>query len=266
MIHSEQSALIGYTGFVGQNLQQQHAFGHFFNSKNFRKMLDKAFSAVVCCGISAVKWKANKFPAEDREAIRRLQDVVATVETDFFVLISTIDVYPVLKGADESFDCHGVTRLDNAYGNHRLEFEDFIRARFPSHLIVRLPHIFGDGLKKGCLYDLLNDNMVDKINPESRMQFYDLAGLWEDIQMVAAAKVNTINLFPEPVLVQEILDRCFRGMAVGTDRGGAFRYDLHTAHAEVFGNAGRYRYDAGTVHARIAHFVQSYDKARPPIS
>ena len=41
-----------------------------------------------------------------------------------------------------------------AYGRNRLQLERWVREDFPAALIVRLPALYGKGLKKNCLYDL----------------------------------------------------------------------------------------------------------------
>ena len=40
-------ALIGYTGFVGSNLQAQIKFDDFYNSKNIQDIKDKEYDVVV---------------------------------------------------------------------------------------------------------------------------------------------------------------------------------------------------------------------------
>jgi len=56
------NALIGYTEFVGSNLNQQYTFDHSFNFSNFMEMDGQHFDLLVCAGISAVKWLVNKEP------------------------------------------------------------------------------------------------------------------------------------------------------------------------------------------------------------
>lgn len=54
------NCLIGYTGFVGGNLVAKRQFDVLINSKNFESMRGAHYDRVVCAGISAVKWQANK--------------------------------------------------------------------------------------------------------------------------------------------------------------------------------------------------------------
>ena len=66
------TCLIGYTGFIGSNLARQYDFTEFFRSTNIREIEGRAYDLLVCAGISAAKWLANRAPEEDRAAIDRL--------------------------------------------------------------------------------------------------------------------------------------------------------------------------------------------------
>ena len=46
-----------------------------------------------------------------------------------------------------------------------MAFEDFCVRTFAGCVVVRLPGLFGEGLKKNVLYDLLNDNRLDRDQP-----------------------------------------------------------------------------------------------------
>lgn len=151
------SAIIGYTGFVGSNLVRQVDFNSLYNSKNIESIIGKKFDLLVCSGAPAVKWLANKEPEKDLENIKRLTKCLGKVAAKKVILISTVDVYPLPVEVDED------TEIDlevlHPYGKHRLELERFVEARFDS-LIVRLPGLFGDGLKKNIIYDLLHDTLI----------------------------------------------------------------------------------------------------------
>ena len=100
---------------------------------------------------------------------------------------------------------------NHAYGSNRFRLEEAIRGRFPETRVVRLPSLFGPGLKKNVIYDLLNGNQVEKINPTSSFQYYDLGSLWEHVSLVIREGIPVIHLFPEPVTRAEIIDRFFPG-------------------------------------------------------
>ena len=92
-IHGD--ALIGHTGFVGGTLDRAGwPFAARYNSRNIESMRGESFKTVICAGVSAVKWKANREPEADWARIERLINVLETIEVERFVLISTVDVSP----------------------------------------------------------------------------------------------------------------------------------------------------------------------------
>lgn len=251
--------LIGYTGFVGGNLAEQGNFDVLINSKNFHTIENCRFDRVVCAGVSAVKWKANKDPENDLARIEELAEVLKTVHAGKFVLISTIDVYPVNSDVDEDFDCR--TRENHPYGRHRLQFEEFCSSHFPDVLTVRLPGLFGKGLKKNVIFDLLNDNCLDMINRESSFQYYDLRNLSCDIALAEKAGLHLVNFFTEPIRTGAIIDRFFPGKRVGANASPPVSYDMHTKYACLRGLSGNYLYGAGEIMALLEEFIAGYRHA-----
>jgi hypothetical protein len=247
-------ALIGHTGFVGGNLARQHPFDACYNTSNIETISGRSFDTLVFSGAQAKKWWANENPEADRAGIQRALDALRDVQARRVVLISTVDVVPQVAGADESFDC--ARQPNHAYGTNRLWLETELRARYAATLVVRLPGLFGPGLRKNIIYDLLHDNLVDRIDPAARFQFYDLTGLWSDIQRAEAAGLTLIHFATEPVLTADIVARFFPGAAVGTPPpSGSPAYDLRTRHAAVFGRSDGYIQDRAEVMRRLAAFI-----------
>ena len=127
--------------------------------------------------------------------------------------------------------------------------------------IVRLAGLFGPGLVKNIIYDLLNNNILEKIEPRSRFQFYDLERLWSDIQVVLDNNIRLIHLFPEPISTGDILDAFFPGTEVGSDPMPIASYDLQTQHAQVFGGKDGYIYSKSEVMERLSHFINTAQKS-----
>lgn len=250
------TALIGYTGFVGSNLKEQYDFTDLYNSKNFKEMKNQEYDLVVCAGISAVKWMANKEPKKDLENIKALEEILATINAKQFVLISTIDVYATTQILDEDFDCASIS--NHAYGLHRLAFEKFCANKFDDCTIVRLPGLFGNGLKKNVIYDLLNDNCLEMINTKSSFQYYYLKYLWKDIQITIDNDIKLINLFTEPVPTQLIFSTFFAEKEIGQEEVPEGHYDLYTKHANKWNNTGNYIYTKDEMMQQLAEFIKEY--------
>lgn len=145
------TALIGSTGFVGGVLSRDVAFDASYASATIDRMADESFDLVICAGAPAAMWRANADPDGD---LRNLEALVASVRRariGRLVLISTIAVLADSgAGADETT---ADFETETAYGRHRRWLETGLSDAFPT-LVLRLPALFGPGLKKNLLFDL----------------------------------------------------------------------------------------------------------------
>jgi hypothetical protein len=72
-----------------------------------------------------------------------------------------------------------------------------------------LPALFGNYFKKNVLFDLLNDNQINKINYNSKFQWYNLDNISMDINKylnITNDKICIANLFTEPIETYELLN------------------------------------------------------------
>lgn len=198
------NCLIGHTGFVGKNLTLQTQFDKLYNTANISQV-GGLYDTVVCSAAPAVKWLANKEPQEDLSNIEALMLNLETVQCKRFILISTIDVYSSTEGNDEASTAYEGLQ---GYGRNRRLLEEFVEHTFSNHLVVRLPALFGKGLKKNVLFDLLNNNRIDQISLQDTYQWYDVGDLWTDILNIPQS-LQAINLFPEPIRTSDILKKFF---------------------------------------------------------
>ena len=146
------TALVGCTGFVGSNLAAQHPFEEAYHSANVAKGFDRPHSLVVYAGVPAEKFLANTDPAADLAVMEAALENLRRLQPQRVVLISTVDVYRTPVGVDENSPMprEGL----HPYGADRLLLEERVRAAYPDCLIVRLPALFGRGLKKNFIFDL----------------------------------------------------------------------------------------------------------------
>ena len=222
------TCLIGHTGFVGSNLVAQYNFTDCYNSKNIADIANKEYDLVVCAGVQAKKWWANQNPAEDWAGIEALLKHLDNLQAKRFVVISSVDVYPKIADVDEAFDCDA--EPNHAYGTHRLRFENEIKKRFDDVTIFRLSALFGPGIKKNIIYDLMHDNCLEMINPNSSFQWYDLGNLWADIKATMAKHIKLINLVNEP-LESSAIASLFPGKKIGEKPSPEAHYAIKTVHS-----------------------------------
>ena len=250
-------ALIGSTGFVGGSLLRQRSFGAQYHSADIEAIAGRRFGRVVCAGATAVKWWANANAAADLAGIRRLVACLDRVQAGSFVLVSTVDVYADPQNVTEEDPAPGPGRHPGAlqpYGQHRAMLERWVRTRFPRHHVIRLPALFGPGLKKNALYDLMHANRLDFIDPASRFQWYPLNRLAADIDRVQATGLPLVNLVTEPLPMAVIQQRLFPGQKLG-GQAQPVAYDVRTRHGPVFGGAGDYAMTAAEVMSSLEAFV-----------
>ena len=248
------SALIGHTGFVGSNLRRCSTFDAQFNSRNIEEIEGQSFDLLVCCGMPAAKWIVNKDPESDLANMNRLLGCLKRTHAKRLVLISTIDVYPVPINVDEStlIDCQS----QHAYGGHRLMLERALAEHFDSMLIIRLPGLFGPGLKKNALYDLLHNNQIEKLHCNAVFQWYNLEYLWNDVKTALHHNLAVVNFATEPISVGEMSTIAFNAKFENCPAGAPAKYDFRSRHFACFGGRGGYLYDRGQVLADLKVFVQ----------
>jgi nucleoside-diphosphate-sugar epimerase len=254
------TALIGYTGFIGSNLATQFDFDDCFNSKNIEEIAGREYEVIVCCGMPGAKWLANKDPAKDRAAYDRLVGCLQQAEADRVVVISTIDVYPHAFNVTEDTPIE-INDASPAYGKHRYMLEREAYELFSDVLVVRLPGMFGPGLRKNAIYDLLNNHETNKIHSEGSFQFYNVQRLWGDLEIARSMELRLVNFATEPVTIGEIAHDAF-GIKFNNDTGSPpAKYDMRSVHAAIFGGENGYLYSKKQILQEIRKYVASEREA-----
>lgn len=247
------SALIGYTGFVGTTLCIQSTFEGLYNSKNIADIRNQTYDLIICAGAPAVKWKANQEPEADLANLNMLMSHLKHVKAEKFVLISTVDVYKAPLGVDES------TLIDtdnlHPYGKHRYFLEEFVSQEFEKAKIVRLPGLFGAGLKKNFLFDLIHSGESAWTHAKSVFQFYNMARLWSDLQVVLNSSVTLMNFATEPVQAANVARYSFDLDYNFETTNPPVQYDMQTQHGTLFGKQGRYMMSAEEIYQDIRQFA-----------
>lgn len=248
-------ALVGATGFVGGNLMRSHAFTDVFSSANIADIEGREYDLVVFSAARAEKWRINQDPDADLVHIHELERILTTFRARRLVLVSTVDVYGHPVGVDE------LTPVPepglHPYGAHRLELEEFAREQFDDVLVARLPGLFGPGIKKNVIYDLLHDNGLDRVDRRGSFQYYDLTRLWDDLQVALQHRLTLLNLATEPVTTEVVAREAFGFEFTNELATTPGRYDMRTIHADAFGRTGAYLYSADEVLAALREFVSA---------
>lgn len=155
MVMSEwgRTGVIGSTGFVGGFVCRSIPDAVGYHSRNISEIDGKTFDTLICAGAPATMWSANDNPSADRGNLEKLVSALSRAKIGRLVLISTIAVLSDAGAGYTETTAEHETR--KAYGANRHALERSAHELFDAH-VLRLPALFGRGLKKNFIFDLLN--------------------------------------------------------------------------------------------------------------
>lgn len=202
------SVLVGSTGFVGGNLMASHPFDAAYHSSNVQQGFGKENDLVVYAGVPAAMFLANQDPQADLAVMRAARENLRQLAPKKLVLISSICVFADSKGKTEADEPQPEGLA--AYGANRLQLERWVRQDWPDALIVRLPALYGLGLKKNFLYDLhtitpallrpakyeelaAKSELVKAAYSDAGNNFYKLNGTQDPAELKAWFAANDFN-------------------------------------------------------------------------
>lgn len=191
------NAVLGYTGFVGSNiLRLIDCECDLYNSKNSEQLKNKYYNKIYCACLPGKKWLANKEPYNDFKNLISIMEILKTVKCNEFYLVSSQDCNSS-QNSNEEFS----TLPPTIYGVHRLYFEKFVEENFNAY-IMRIGCLFGEGLKKNIIFDLLNDKVETIDNTTYQLYFID--NIIKDFNYMRDNNIRLMNNFSEPVFVSDI--------------------------------------------------------------
>ena len=145
--------LVGSTGFVGGNLLAKNTFAAECHSSDITAQYGTRPDLCVYAGVPAAMFLANADPEADLAVMRAARENIRQIAPKRLVLISSIAVLADSRGVYEDSPAQDTEALP-AYGKNRLQLERWVREDFPDALIVRLPALYGAGIRKNFLFDL----------------------------------------------------------------------------------------------------------------
>ena len=246
------NALIGYSGFIGSNLKNDIKNCEYYNSKNIEKIKNKTFNKIYCTANDSRIWYVNKNPKKDLKNIQLLLSKLQKVKCNFFILISSIEIYKNNKNKSiNELVKNRLSKISN-YGNNRLYFENEIKKLFVNHLIVRLPIVYGKNFKKNIIYDIINNKDVHSINQQDVLQFYPVNYLFKDIKLLIQNNISVANLASEPLQASEITNK-FKIIKNLTKKKR--NYNMQSIHSDIF-KENKYRFSKIFILNNIIKFIK----------
>jgi nucleoside-diphosphate-sugar epimerase len=237
--------LLGHRGFVGSNIAHHFPEAIGAGRKEIQALQSERFLHVYCAAPQAKKWWANQNPDLDKAEVAQLIDCCRNLQVEgLFYLFGTVDVYDPPQNVDETVQ---PSLSSHPYGANRawleLELHEIFGSRFR---IIHLPALVGMGLKKNIIFDLLNNNNINQINPNSYFQWFNLSHLPDIIRLSRVLTESPVlNVVSEPLHTPMIVNRWFPEWSQELNwEASPIRYDVQTIHGR---NGTRYLYDVNDV-------------------
>ncbi|MCQ2520010.1 MAG: NAD(P)-dependent oxidoreductase [Lachnospiraceae bacterium] len=149
-------SLVGFTGFVGSNIYSEGKaeIDRVYNSQNIEEAYGTEPDLLIYSGMRAEKYLANSDPEADMQLVYQAQENIKKINPHRLVLISTVDVFgnPNEKTEDATIETDGL----HPYGLNRYRLEQWVRENYSDALIIRLPGLYGNNIKKNFIYDYIN--------------------------------------------------------------------------------------------------------------
>jgi nucleoside-diphosphate-sugar epimerase len=245
--------LIGFSGFVGGNLAKQFKYDYLINSKNINKAHDVSVDILTIAAGDARKWLANKEPEKDLIHIEKLFLDISKINAKKVILFSTVDVFSGEAGIYEDSELFSA----EPYGRHRKYFEKLVLDHFNSVTIIRLPGLFGCGLKKNIIYDILHGKDLSSFNPDSAFQWFCLNDLSSIINYCSKHNISELNVSSEPISVLELCKILKVSPTLLNPNAKRINYDIRSYYSMKFNGTNDYLFSKKDVEISLLNYVSS---------
>jgi nucleoside-diphosphate-sugar epimerase len=171
-----QIGVLGIDGFVGKNVYyflQDSFITIGINKKNYNEYKGTSFDYFINCNGNSKKYQAEKDPILDlKNNVESVYHSIFDFDIKNYIHFSSID-----------------SDLNTTYGIHKRFSEDIVKKYFINPYILKCCSIIGKNMKKGILYDILNDIPL-RVTKGSRIQFISVN---EVCKFVKYLIINTPN-------------------------------------------------------------------------
>lgn len=181
-------AIIGSNGTLGSDLVQ------YFNAnfqvtpitrENYQSHIGKTFEILINANGNSKRFWANQNPEDDFFASTvSVYKSIFDFNCDIYVYISSPDVYinhgdPKYTKESEKIEPKNL----EPYGFHKYLSELIVKKYKEKFFILRLAMILGENLKKGPIYDVINNNPL-RVSIDTRLQLITTSAIAEIIEIL----------------------------------------------------------------------------------
>jgi hypothetical protein len=175
-------------GFLGKFIQTQTECT-VFDSLTIDAVINQDHDVIIVAAPSSNRLMANSNPIADLENCKKLCEILKSCNYNDIILISTVDVF-----------------LNTHYGMNRMFIESEL-TKLNNVKLIRLPVICHSTIKKNVLFDIKNECWLDKININTKFQYYPLHRLMKDITSLLESDQIFYNLTSAPIQTESLINR-----------------------------------------------------------
>ena len=187
-------AIIGDTGFIGSHLKEKLRNNFNYNSKDINlfdskiseKLDPKIRKVVFLAGDPRMYFYENK-PEECFRNNHELIKNIIKMDVDHFIFMSSVCVYsyPSNFSVDKSLGWNNTSKF---YGISKLMAEYEIKRFIKNFTILRLSTPFGNNMKKGPLFDVINKKQ-SFVHQDSKYSFIHIDDITMAVKHVIENKI-----------------------------------------------------------------------------
>lgn len=170
--------VIGGNGLVGKSIVDKLRLKNknviSLDKDNYKEYIGKKTNVLINANGNSYRFKANNDPLWDyNSSVQSVLNTFKDFQYDLYIYVSTVDVYNDLNNPSNNSEKVSIepSKLDY-YGFHKWISERLVQKYCSNSIILRLGTILGKYLKKGPIYDLLNNNPLH-MSIESQLTFID---------------------------------------------------------------------------------------------
>jgi|APSaa5957512535_1039671.scaffolds.fasta_scaffold53285_2 nucleoside-diphosphate-sugar epimerase len=161
MLETNDIAIIGDTGFIGSSLKKVIKTKYNYNSSNIN-LYDSNVCSEIDKNIEKIVFLAGDpkiyfYKDKPDLCLNNNFDIIKNIllkDYNHFIFLSTVSVYKDISNYSK-FKNVGWNNVSTFYGISKLLAEYEVKSRIKNYCILRLSTPFGNGMKKGPLFDLI---------------------------------------------------------------------------------------------------------------
>ena len=181
--------VLGGTGLIGSAvcayLESQGKSVVSVNTRNYKDNIGKRAKVLINCNGNSFRYRANQNPCWDFEvSVTSVERSLFDFKTDHYIYISTVDVYNMKDDPAQNHEnCTIDTVKLDSYGFHKWLAESLVQKFAARSVILRLGTVIGEKLKKGPIYDILNEQELH-MSLDSELSFIDTKNIARAINVI----------------------------------------------------------------------------------